>query len=152
VKTGTDSQAVDVELGKVVSATIAAMTAIPAPPDPTARVARTEKTVFSEQWPEQLGRLAHRRVVDAGRLDQQDHTGGHQLAKMGLTGGGVLPVDAGLRSAEGLGRGACLLAQALAGNPHHLAQEAPNQFVGVGHRPRPVHGRGIDAATSTTPG
>lgn len=47
VKTGMDADAAGVDLRKVVSTTIEAMTAIPPPPSPTARVAPTEKTVFS---------------------------------------------------------------------------------------------------------
>jgi len=100
--------------------------------------------VLVDDLGQQVDGLAHRRCVDVDRLGQQGQARRHQLAQVRLAGGRVLPVDVGLGAAERLGLRAHALAEPLASGPHDLAHEAPDELVGVGHGPRPVHRGGVD--------
>jgi len=100
--------------------------------------------VVADDLGQQASGFGHRRVVDAFHLGQQRPPGGHQLAQVGLALHGILPVDVGLGPAERLGGLDHLGAQAVTGRFHCLAEEAPDELVGVTQRPGAVHRGGVD--------
>src|SRR5437870_5998445 len=86
------------------------------------------------------GGLGKPRVVNGGGLGNQHPGCGHQLTQMLLAGLGVLPVDVGLCPQEPNGGRRRCLAQAAGGGLDRLAQEPPDELVGVADRSGSVHG------------
>ena len=63
---------------------------------------------------------------------------------MRLAGGRVLPIDVRFTATERCRHSVGGTVEAGTRGAHHLAQKPADQLVCVGHRPRPVHRRGVD--------
>lgn len=76
--------------------------------------ASSPSTSWSMTWGQQVSGLGHPVIVDGGRLDQQGHPGGDEVAEVALRAAGPCQSDVGVGAAERRGDAPGLVAQALA--------------------------------------